>query len=117
MAGESRVRQRLLRGALFHCQTAFPSYDAEGIFMATGKSQKQASGGSALGFEAIARYKVALPPATMAAKFSELIQPLIGRIIANIHESRTPATLRDSLLPKLLSGELRVPVAKFTEAT
>jgi type I restriction enzyme M protein len=34
------------------CQTAFPSYDAEGIFMATGKTQKQSSGGSALGFEA-----------------------------------------------------------------
>jgi hypothetical protein len=35
-----------------HCQTAFPSYDAEGIFMATGKTQKQSSSGSALGFEA-----------------------------------------------------------------
>jgi type I restriction enzyme R subunit len=34
-----------------HCQTAFPSYDAEGIFMATGKTQKQTSG-SHLGFEA-----------------------------------------------------------------
>jgi type I restriction enzyme S subunit len=44
----------------------------------------------------------------MAAKLSELIQPLIGRIIANIHESRTLAALRDALLPKLLSGELRV---------
>ncbi len=35
-----------------NCQTAFPSYDAEGISMATGKTQKQTSGGSALGFEA-----------------------------------------------------------------
>ena len=56
----------------------------------------------------IARYEVALPPEALAAEFSELIQPLIGRIIANIHESRTLAALRDALLPKLLSGELRV---------
>ena len=65
----------------------------------------------------IARYEVALPPETLAAKFSELIQPLIDRIIANIHESRTLAALRDALLPKLLSGELRVPAAaKHVEA-
>jgi type I restriction enzyme, S subunit len=65
----------------------------------------------------IARFEVALPPESLAAKFSELIQPLIGRIIANIHESRTLAALRDALLPKLLSGELRVPgAAKLVEA-
>ena len=27
---------------------------------------------------------------------------------ANLHESRTLATLRDTLLPKLLSGELNI---------
>ncbi|MGA2279872.1 MAG: type I restriction endonuclease subunit S [Verrucomicrobiota bacterium] len=86
--------------------------------MATGKTQKQSSGGSALGFEAITRCKVALPPEILVAKFSELIQPLIGRIIANIDESRTLAALRDALLPKLLSGELRVLAAvKLVEAT
>lgn len=56
-------------------------------------------------WQEIARYEVALPPETFAAKFSELIQPPIGRIIANIHESRTLAALRDALLPKMLSGE------------
>jgi len=29
-------------------------------------------------------------------------------MIAGIHESRTLAALRDTLLPKLISGELRV---------
>jgi len=28
--------------------------------------------------------------------------------MANLHQSRTLATLRDTLLPKLLSGELNV---------
>jgi len=57
----------------------------------------------------MARYEVALPPKSLAANFTEQIHPLIERIIANIHESRTLAALRDALLPKLLSGELRVP--------
>ncbi len=57
----------------------------------------------------IARFEVALPPDTLAAEFTATIRPMIDRIIANLHESRTLAELRDALLPKLLSGELRVP--------
>ena len=57
----------------------------------------------------IARFEVALPPESLAAEFTDVIRPMIDRIIANIHESRTLAELRDALLPKLLSGELRVP--------
>jgi type I restriction enzyme S subunit len=60
----------------------------------------------------IARFEVALPPKSLAAEFTDLIRPMIDRIIANIHESRTLAELRDVLLPKLLSGELRPPSPK-----
>jgi type I restriction enzyme S subunit len=60
----------------------------------------------------MARYEVMLPPKSLAAKFTERIRPLIERLIANIHESRTLAELRDALLPKLLSGELRIPNAQ-----
>ena len=47
-------------------------------------------------------------PETTAA-FDKLVEPLLGRIRANLHQSRTLANLRDTLLPRLLSGELRVP--------
>jgi type I restriction enzyme S subunit len=57
----------------------------------------------------ISRFEVALPPKEIAAEFTEKIRPIVERIISNIHESRTLASLRDALLPKLLSGELRVP--------
>ena len=63
----------------------------------------------------IARFEVALPPDSLAAEFTATIRPMIDRIIANIHESRTLAELRDALLPKLLSGELRLPT-KLKEA-
>ncbi|HOF71455.1 MAG TPA: restriction endonuclease subunit S [Verrucomicrobiota bacterium] len=58
------------------------------------------------------RYQVVLPPEPMAAKFSKMTQPSVDRIVASIHESRTLAALRDTLLPKLISGELRVPDAE-----
>jgi type I restriction enzyme S subunit len=56
----------------------------------------------------IGTYEVALPPLEIARLLTAAISPMTGRIIAGIHESRTLAALRDALLPKLISGELRV---------
>ena len=44
----------------------------------------------------LARFEVALPPESLAAEFTAMIRPMIDRIIANIHESRTLAELRQS---------------------
>ena len=56
----------------------------------------------------MSRYKIALPSVEIAKKYTEFIQPIINKIIENIHQSRTLAQTRDTLLPKLLSGEIRV---------
>jgi type I restriction enzyme S subunit len=56
----------------------------------------------------MARYAVVMPPEHLAQSFSEQAQPIVDRIIALIHEGRTLATIRDTLLPKLISGELRM---------
>jgi type I restriction enzyme S subunit len=62
-------------------------------------------------------YRFARPPENIARAFTEIVRPLFDRISANEVESRTLAALRDALLPKLLSGELRVPAAaKLMEA-
>jgi type I restriction enzyme S subunit len=62
--------------------------------------------------------KVVLPPQQVFEAFEKTVSPLFARILSNIEESRTLAALRDALLPKLLSGELRVPAAvKLAEAT
>ena len=48
--------------------------------------------------------------------FESLVTPLYRRLVDNVRESRTLAGLRDGLLPKLISGELRVKDAEpFTE--
>jgi len=49
---------------------------------------------------------LAVPPPDIAARFDELTAPLMTKIKANALQSRILATLRDALLPKLLSGEL-----------
>ena len=45
--------------------------------------------------------------------FETFVLPLDERIRLNVSESRTLAGLRDTLLPKLISGELRVPDAEL----
>jgi type I restriction enzyme, S subunit len=56
----------------------------------------------------MARYAVPVPPKPAAEAFNGIVQPYVARIIAAIHENRTLAALRDALLPKMISGELRV---------
>lgn len=53
-----------------------------------------------------------LPPRSVVTCFAELSGPLDARRGANALESRTLADLRDALLPKLLSGEIRVGQAE-----
>lgn len=51
--------------------------------------------------------EVLLPPPNVLKAFDEQVLPIFLQIRANLHQSRTLAALRDTLLPKLLSGELR----------
>jgi type I restriction enzyme, S subunit len=53
-----------------------------------------------------------LPPPEIGQAFAKAIEPLFAQIRANTDQSRTLATLRDSLLPKLLSGELSLAERK-----
>ena len=47
-------------------------------------------------------------PNDVLVRFSEITRPMLRRIAIAAAESRTLAGLRDALLPKLISGELRV---------
>jgi type I restriction enzyme S subunit len=60
----------------------------------------------------MARYELAIPPEETALAFTEVVEPMVDRINANILESRNLAAIRDTLLPKLLSGEIRVKQAE-----
>jgi type I restriction enzyme S subunit len=60
----------------------------------------------------LARFKIVIPQLEIAEEITKQFKVIIDRIQQAIHESRTLAALRDTLLPKLISGELRVPNAE-----
>jgi len=51
---------------------------------------------------------IVAPPIAVSERFNEVVQPLFLQREQNARQCRTLATLRDTLLPKLLSGELSV---------
>ncbi|MBL7558975.1 restriction endonuclease subunit S [Olleya sp. YSTF-M6] len=51
---------------------------------------------------------VIIPPPSELAKMSKTFTPLIDKIIANNQQIKQVEKLRDTLLPKLMSGEVRV---------
>jgi type I restriction enzyme S subunit len=51
---------------------------------------------------------ILVPPPAITAAFEVTVGPLVTRILASCNESHTLANIRDALLPKLISGELRV---------
>ncbi len=52
--------------------------------------------------------RVVLPSKNLMSAFTAKVEPLYEKITANLRQSQTLASLRDTLLPKLLSGELSV---------
>jgi type I restriction enzyme S subunit len=55
-----------------------------------------------------AAQKFVVPPSELAVKFSETIQPIIEKIDEIRKENQALAALRDLLLPKLMSREVKV---------
>ncbi|ERM81124.1 hypothetical protein P872_20590 [Rhodonellum psychrophilum GCM71 = DSM 17998] len=60
--------------------------------------------------------KVISPPKELVISLNEKIDPLFLKLKMNILQSETLTTLRDTLLPKLISGEIRVKDAEKTLA-
>ena len=56
----------------------------------------------------ISRYPLALPPVELASAFQNHVAALHQRITVSVRQNRSLSGLRDTLLPKLLSGELKV---------
>jgi type I restriction enzyme S subunit len=59
--------------------------------------------------------KQVIPSQPVLTAFDSQIAPIFAAIHANEEQSRSLATVRDTLLPKLLSGELTVPLRPSAE--
>jgi type I restriction enzyme S subunit len=58
--------------------------------------------------------RVVLPPAELMTAFTTKVAPLYEKIAENIRESNTLASLRDTLVPKLLNGSIQLSKRRDT---
>ena len=84
------------------------------------QSMTGSSGRQRVQAESFTHFRVAVPPRPIAEAFGRAIKPTFARASAAIRESRSFSAVRNALLPKLISGELRVrslePSSKEIEA-
>lgn len=57
-------------------------------------------------------YKIVLPPSKLRMAYCEKVKPYYRQIINNIFQLRTVSSIRNTLLPKFLSGEIRIKDAE-----
>lgn len=63
-------------------------------------------------WKTLSEFPVALPPIEIQYAFDAIVLPMIERIFMMVNESEKLTQLRERLLPKLISGEIRVPEAR-----
>lgn len=88
---------------LLATRSAWDQYDAKGTVFGSATKQD------------VHDFKIIIPPKDLRDQFGELIEPLDQKILLNEKESRNLTTIRDSLLPRLMSGKIRVPVPGVVE--
>lgn len=96
-----------------YCLVRNPAYKTHAELKSHGSAQANVSGADLMAYPCV------LPAPKALAAFNEILSPIIEGILENHDKAQTLATLRDTLLPRLISGELRLPEAEATldEAT
>jgi type I restriction enzyme S subunit len=105
-----RARRAFTRSFVY-CLARSPVFrqQIEGLVTGTSKSHQRAQ------VDSILNLAVIMPPSSTIAAFDCSAERLLGQTLGCRRESCTLALLRDTLLPKLISGELRVKDAeRFT---
>jgi type I restriction enzyme, S subunit len=98
-----RARPPFTRGYVY-CFARSPLFrqQIEGLVTGTSKSHQRAQVDSILNLAAV------MPPSPIVSTFERSADGMLARTLECRREGRTLAALRDALLPKLISGELRV---------
>ncbi|MBE0401797.1 restriction endonuclease subunit S [Halomonas sp. FME1] len=109
--GRLRPKQQY-HNALAYCGVRAPAFKQYIEGQAHGSAQANVSG------KAIQQYALAIPTDSIANRFAGQVEPLLKQKLLFNAESSTLSEIRDTLLPKLLSGELSLSDANdlITEA-
>jgi type I restriction enzyme S subunit len=102
-----RARSPFTRSFVY-CLARSPLFrqQIESMVTGTSKSHQRAQ------VDSILNLAVVVPPSSIVAAFDRSADSLLARTIECRRESRTLTALRDALLPKLISGQLRVKDAE-----
>jgi len=76
---------------------------------ACGKALKATGAVPGLNRNNVYRLPVVIPPPSVLSAFDDLAASLRARVYGNDVQAQTLTTLRDTLLPRLISGQLRLP--------
>ena len=101
-----RPNGKISKAMLFSCLRFFKPEMAEIA------RNKQTTGLGHITRKDLEFFSVSIAPHEVTAAFDALVQPLFDRYCECLYQNQTLATLRDTLLPKLMSGELRVGEAR-----
>ncbi len=91
-------------GYLLARHTAFREHAIQSMSGTSGRQRVQN--------DVLSRYLVTVPSEKVAMAFNDVISPLQQKITENHRQAQTLANLRDTLLPRLISGQLRLPDAE-----
>src|SRR5690625_4683301 len=84
-----------------------PAFRAFAVQTMTGSSGRQR-----VDLGGLSEYRLAIPDARIATAFGEFVEPLRARIAGSSEQAQILADLRDTLLPRLIWGRLRIPEAE-----
>ena len=79
------------------------------------QSMTGSSGRQRVPAESLSHFRVVAAPKPIAELFGRLIKPIFERASEATNEGRSLAALRDALLPKLISGVVRIPTRRVTQ--
>ncbi len=86
-----------------YCVVRNPQYKTYAEERSHGSAQANVSGSDLMA------YPTVLPAAAVLSAFNQVLYSLIDMILSNHAKAQTLASLRDTLLPRLISGQLRLP--------
>ena len=98
---------------LIYCAFSSPDFIARLQQLVTGTSNSH----QRIKPDQVALMSSVVPTSDVARKFEAAAKPIFQKVFANREQAQTLSTLRDTLLPRLISGQLRLPEAQAaTEA-
>ena len=92
-----------------YCLVRNPSFKIFAEAQSHGSAQANVSG------TALIAYPVVIPSSDVLEQFNGAIAPVLESILSNHEQAQNLAQLRDTLLPRLISGQLRLTEAMMVE--